>query len=150
MPSVMKKQLTRTQIAFLVGIIVIVLLVFFIPPVVPTGTPHPYKNTSLLLESLKRCIVMYAKDHCSVPKGDATEVVSLFVDQGYLHMVKDDYGPDGKVVDGWNNPIVLTSHNGTLIVYSYGPDGEDDGGDEDDITYVVDPAGISADETEKQ
>ncbi len=146
---VRSRRRLRPQIAFIVGIGVIVLLFLLINPGT-TASPSSYRHSSLFLESIKKCIILYAKDHGAAPKGNATEVVSVLVDQGYLHMAGHYYGPDGKVVDGWSNPIVVTSHNGKLIVYSYGPNGEDNGGDQDGIAYVVDLAEISADEAEKQ
>ena len=101
-----------------------------------------------MIASLETAISMYESDlGVYPPTGNEALVSGLQEDPGDVHWsgpymeFKQDDLQGGELIDPWGNPYVYTSVNGgapqhrerSFDVYSYGPNGQDDGGTGDDI-----------------
>ena len=100
------------------------------------------------IASLETAIAMYQGDMGAYPLTGNAELASALQDDpqdvdwgGPYVEFKQDEVQDGELIDPWGNPYVYTSVNGgapqhrekSFDLYSFGPNGTDDGGTGDDI-----------------
>ncbi len=97
------------------------------------------------IAALESALEQYQQDMGTYPKGDIKAVVSVLTDSDdpnwygpYLELKEDQLDEEGRFLDPWGNPYQYrypgVHRKYKFDLYSFGPNGKDDGGKGDDIT----------------
>ena len=137
----------------LVELLVVIAIIGILMGLITAGAQAARRRGALTkakaaIASLETAIAMYAGDLGEYPSsGNANLVNALQEDPGdadwagpYLEFKQDEL-KGGDVLDPWGRPYIYVSANGgspthrpqSYDLFSYGPNGEDDGGAGDDI-----------------
>lgn len=141
------KVLKSNKIAFtLIELLVVISLIliiasFLIPSLNNAKKSEKIKKAKADLVKLENAISMYESDYgVFPPAANNTALVNLLTTSSkhgpYIEFNKNELN-SGKFVDPWGNPYVYVNpgvHNTSFVdLYSYGPDGINNNGGNDDI-----------------
>lgn len=145
--------MTRKRAFTLVELLVVVAILGILAGLVTAGAQAARRRAAVtkakvMIASLETEIAMYESDMGTHPETGNTSLVAALQDDpgdahwgGPYHEFKADELKSGELVDPWGNPYVYISVNGgapehrtrSYDLYSFGPNGADDGGTGDDI-----------------
>ena len=144
----------RSRRAFsLVELLVVIAILGILISLVTAGAQAARRRGALTkakttIASLETAIAMYQGDMGAYPASGNAELASALQDDpndvdwaGPYAEFKQDELKEGELIDPWGNPYVYVSVNGgapqhrekSFDLYSYGPNGTDDGGTGDDV-----------------
>ncbi len=126
---------TRKQlvIAILVGLFVwglSLLVAWKLSGIAPGVGPEQSYTQHILIYRINHAISEYEKEH-----DEKVESLYQLLDDGYLEITTD-----GKLLDGWENPMVVEYDGTQLIFTSYGRDGKPGGKGLDHDLTNLDPS----------
>lgn len=94
------------------------------------------EDTRAALHAIKQALEHYRMDRGDYPGGGAKALATALTDprNPYVQLPAGSVSAAGELVDGWGRPLhYVRGADGGAVVYSYGPNGRDDGGGADDI-----------------
>lgn len=94
------------------------------------------EDTRAVLHAIKQALEHYRMDRGDYPDAGAKALAAALTDarNPYVQLPAGSVSAAGELVDGWGRPLhYVRGADGGAVVYSYGPDGRDDGGGADDV-----------------
>jgi hypothetical protein len=93
-------------------------------------------STRSVLYAVSQALEHYRMDRGDYPASGAKALAKALMDPAnpYVKLPADSVNVAGELVDGWGRPLrYAPDSEGRLVLYSFGPNGKDDGGQPDDV-----------------